>query len=373
MIASRTSSAEGSKVWLALGFLVLSAGLLLNGLRDRHPPPAGDAVRETEEAPAAIRASAPLGTLTTVATPAEKQAEPSTHAPVSTEPGSATTEAKIPADFIAAEIDKTGPGRRYMDRYNGQSGRLANGQDFENRHGLHDVRSPSAPVALHVSTRQLEPGGQARVVLLAGETTTRIERAVAYLRIGSDVEQRPMTVQPDGSFAFDFLAEPRFFSGSPVARPDSEPPVEVDVVVDATVSSAGERKDVRLASSVSLENSGARLVRGTERLEHTADGNMQLSIDVDVSRAADYFFYAELWSVAGRKSIAFGRKAIGQLTPGRQRVSLIFGGQVIRDTAIDGPYVVRNVEFMRVSTVPPHSAEPIAELMQSPSWRALDF
>jgi hypothetical protein len=93
-----------------------------------------------------------------------------------------------------------------------------------------------------------------------------------------------------------------------------------------------------------------------------------------VEEKGAYFVMAELWGGQdGITPIAFGRERLGDVPTGDRKTTLLFGGQVIRDSGVDGPYVVRNVTLSRVSTLPPHQAEPIASLPSTPPFRANDF
>jgi hypothetical protein len=145
------------------------------------------------------------------------------------------------------------------------------------------------------------------------------------------------------------------------------------VVVSARVRGRDGTRAAQVGTLVALQDGGASFRRGTETISLDGAGNALLSIDVEVRRAGPYHAYAELWSAAAGRSLAFGRKNLGRLEPGVHRIALLFGGQIVRDSGVDGPYAVRNLELLRVTRQRPHHAPPIAELMTTPAWRAADF
>ena len=51
----------------------------------------------------------------------------------------------------------------------------------------------------------------------------------------------------------------------------------------------------------------------------------------------------------------------------------MFGGNIIRDSGVDGPYVVRNVRVRQISEFPFAEAEPVAVLLTTPNWNASAF
>jgi hypothetical protein len=103
-------------------------------------------------------------------------------------------------------------------------------------------------------------------------------------------------------------------------------------------------------------------------------GDLVLSLTASVSRAGSYFVYAELWGGKdAAEPIAFARDRLPALGGGQQRLSLRFGGRILHDAGVDGPYVVRNVRLQQVDTHPAHEADPIAQLPVTPAWRADSF
>jgi hypothetical protein len=71
--------------------------------------------------------------------------------------------------------------------------------------------------------------------------------------------------------------------------------------------------------------------------------------------------------------VAQAQLRLGELEPGDYPLTLLFGGQVLRDSQIDGPYTVHNVRLNQVDSIPPQEATPITELEPTPDLRADEF
>lgn len=88
---------------------------------------------------------------------------------------------------------------------------------------------------------------------------------------------------------------------------------------------------------------------------------------------ADAFFF----SVQTMGTVGYGamypESRLERQEPGKQALSLLFGGSIINSSSVDGPYVVRNVRLKQVDTHPAHEADPIAQLPPTPSWEAGGF
>ena len=280
--------------------------------------------------------------------------------------------AAAPAPDRAEEPEESGPGAEFMRLYNGQSGRLTNGESFEVRHGPRRMSRTGVPVTVWSTRNELRPGDDTTLLVEAAAQDTRIEEATAELRIGDQVKRFPMSPAGERTFAVKILPD-MIPASTPDGDGDTAPPVVLDAVVDVKVQRLGQSTRARVATVVSLEDGGASYVRGSEEVRLTGDGSAALFIDVEVKRAGPYHAYAELWNVSGNTSLAFGRKNLGVLGPGRHRITLLFGGKIIRASGVDGPYAVRNLELLRVTRKRPHSAPPIAQLLITPPWRATEF
>ena len=71
--------------------------------------------------------------------------------------------------------------------------------------------------------------------------------------------------------------------------------------------------------------------------------------------------------------IGFAKAEAANLSAGRFDAALMFGGNIIRDSGVDGPYVVRNVRVRQISEFPFAEAEPVAVLLTTPNWNASAF
>ena len=99
-----------------------------------------------------------------------------------------------------------------------------------------------------------------------------------------------------------------------------------------------------------------------------------LDADVRVDRPGTYWAYAELWAGSpGARPIAFARRRFPHLEPGHHRISLLFGGAIIRNAQVDGPYVVRRLLLSQVDQHPPRPLGPATALPDGVIGRASDF
>jgi hypothetical protein len=97
------------------------------------------------------------------------------------------------------------------------------------------------------------------------------------------------------------------------------------------------------------------------------------SVSVTVERPGRYWAGGQLWGGdGGNTPIAFSQHPLGFLPAGVHRVELLFGGQIIRDGAIDGPYVIRNIHLNQVDSLPPQQAQVVSEAT-TPPFRASEF
>lgn len=270
--------------------------------------------------------------------------------------------------------DDPGPGAEHIARYQGRSGRL----------------SPSArPDGAEVTTRVSSTG--AAPILVAWVPSVRIQRGaevailaavvdeqgapvaaravVAVARRGQTaVVERPLVAAAAGA---DHALESRFPAPDVDAR-DPEPSA-FEYAVRAEGTFHGE-PFVRVATGAFFVHApGGKLDLASARTERQA-GDLALLLESRIERAGTYWAYAELWGgESGGTPIAFARDRFERVQQGLQRFSLHFGGQVIRDAAIDGPYVVRTVRFQQVDAFPPSEADPIRALPPTPAWKATDF
>jgi hypothetical protein len=105
-------------------------------------------------------------------------------------------------------------------------------------------------------------------------------------------------------------------------------------------------------------------------------GDLVLRAPIAVERAGTYYVYAELWGGAdgnGQQAIAFARDRLVGVAAGPRTIELRFGGAIIADAHVDGPYVVRNLRLQQVDTHPAHEADPVRALPATPAWPSSRF
>jgi hypothetical protein len=319
---------------------------------------ARSAGRETAPAPVPVPAAASAPTPAAAAPASDVPAGP----PDMTGAAPGGESALLPTELV-----DNGPGRKYMQRYGGQSGRLAQGMPPAERYAPKKMTFGRLPLLIWAADDTLDAGQATTITVEADEHVVITEATITFNgRHGT----RRATMQADGGrlARAEFVAPPADHGNTATDRP-----LTIDAVASVSYVEGGERKTAVVSTMLFLQKSGARLLAGTQRIERSAEGNAILSVDVEVEVPGQYHASAELWGAAGARSIAFSRKSLGNLPAGRHRVALLFGGAVIRDSGIDGPYDVRSLELSRVDTIPPHSARPLPEVLRTPDWRATDF
>lgn len=86
---------------------------------------------------------------------------------------------------------------------------------------------------------------------------------------------------------------------------------------------------------------------GALRDSVTAGGNLLIEAQVEVARAARYYFRASLYN--NPESPIGSSQYAAELAPGRHWVPLEFYGLMIRDRGQDGPYLVKQLSLARVA------------------------
>lgn len=155
-------------------------------------------------------------------------------------------------------------------------------------------------------------------------------------------------------------------------------PLAAPVAAEYSVTASGSYHDIEFIRSVVgsffIHEPGAEIVANSatvKRREHEAGTDLVLTVQIQVTRPGSYWTGAELW--AGDKPVAQAQLRLGTLEPGTYPISLLFGGEVLRDSHRDGPYTVRNVRLRQIDSVPPQEADPVAALPATPSYRADQF
>ncbi len=285
--------------------------------------------------------------------------------------------ASVPASALPPRPPTSaGPGPHLL-RYQGRSGQLPPGS--------------LARAAAVVETTSVEKQPELRVWLPSLRVTPAGTTVFARLRapgrplhdliveigtaagLQAPTRFAPMKTLRDGAepeFSFRFEAPRAVAGGSGVETP---PPAAIRYLVRAR----GRLEGVPFARSAGgqfyLHQPGGHLeMEGTEVARK--GGDLVVETTALIERPGSYWAYAELWGGSdGDRPIAFARERLVDLGAGHHPLTLRFGGLIVRDSGVDGPYVVRNLQFKQVDTHPPHEAEPQAALPVTPPWRSTDF
>jgi hypothetical protein len=159
----------------------------------------------------------------------------------------------------------------------------------------------------------------------------------------------------------------------PTPSVELAPPTALKFVVTATGRDGSTPFTRRVAGDFLVSDPGARLDEQSARVAQVG-GDLVLAIVVDVRRAGTYWAMAELFGGPdGDRPVAFARQRLPRLEPGRHRIELLFGGRIIRDGRVDGPYRVVNVRLAQPDTIPPHFAPFVRALPPTPPWKADQF
>lgn len=270
-----------------------------------------------------------------------------------------------------------GPGP-YVDLYQGRSGQLSPNARPDGTEVTTRLRSrgPAPQLVAWVPSVRVQQGRDAviRAALLDGEGHPVPADSVA-VRVtparepehAVDAVMNPAPASDGGQYEYRWAT-------AQVPRPTgNEPPFAVEYVVRAEGTFRGERFERVVAGAFHVHAAGGALDPATAHFARE-DGDLRLSARVNIQRAGNYWAYAELWGgEGGTRPIAMARDRFENLAPGEHTITLTFGGLIIRDSNIDGPYTVRNIRFVQADSVPPQEQDPIAQLPPTPAWRASEF
>ena len=372
------------KARLAVPAALLLAVALGFGLPRRAPPAAEQqaerARAEAWVAPAALPAQ-PLARASTPAEPLLSVAPPARHAgPGGDEMTQKPSPGERPIPDFKPEpgADDPGPGP-YVERYDGRSGRLSphatpGGGEVTTR-----VSSLGPAPVLTVWVPSIRVQAGAEVVLratLLDERGARVQAALVALVAAHGESpagpEQPLREVAGAEHQYELRFPARAGAGAAAGGAKVGPAV-FDYVVLARGTSVGEAFERTAVGTFLVHAAGGRIDAAAARFEKTGP-DLLLLVPARIEAPGTYWMYAELWGGAGGdRPIAFARDRFERLPPGARTLTLSFGGAVIRDSAIDGPYLVRNLRFQQVDAFPPQEAEPIAQLGPSAAFRAADF
>ena len=345
--ASTRAPAEGAPVASVAGAAPVYPARHTDPATARSDPPSG----------AADRASTAAAQRAPVSVKPPPRAE---HSPAAPPPGA----------------DDPGPGR-WIDRYDGRSGRLSPSARPEGADPTTRVESPGDPPTLVVWVPTIRVQAGREVVLhaaLLDESGAPVapQSIVASLarRGGPASAELPLVAAPPGSTHHFELR---------LRAPDADPgtadpaPAAFDYTVQARGTWQGEPYVRTAAAGFLVHSPGGGVDPATAHAERRG-GDLALLFDARVERPGTYWAWAELWGGAeGTEPIAFARERFERLGSGVRPLALVFGGAIIRDAGMDGPFIVRNLRWQRVDAFPPQEQDPIARLPPTAAFRAREF
>ncbi len=278
--------------------------------------------------------------------------------------------AATPAPPPSPGADDPGPGSA-IERYDGRSGRLSPNATPAGGEVTTRIRSTGgAPtLAVWVPTIRIQAGAEVAIhATLTDERGAPVAPAAivaAVLRRGEAPGAETPLAPADEGFVLRFKA--------PAPDAPAAAPVIFDYVVQARGQTLGEAFTRTATGSFLVHSSGGHLDPAGARVERRG-GNLVLEVPASIDRPGTYWMYAELWGGKGFASpIAFARDRFERLPAGDRPLSIFFGGAVVRDRGLDGPYLVRNLRFQQVDAFPPQEQEPIAQLLPTAAFRAGEF
>jgi hypothetical protein len=110
-----------------------------------------------------------------------------------------------------------------------------------------------------------------------------------------------------------------------------------------------ENDEIVGVTGFQYSNPDAQLTGGYR--DRLADGGLTVDAEVAVRNAGRFHVEATLYDRDGQRPIAWAQEA-RELAPGRHWMPLRFFGRVLRERAIDGPYVLRFVALSTVTQMP---------------------
>jgi hypothetical protein len=271
-----------------------------------------------------------------------------------------------------------------MKYYGGRSGRLSpNAEPRVSNEPIKNVSQGKGPkLIVWTAKLRVSQGQPATIRAIVADDSGQLVKpdsvsiAIAPGGQAKTADPQPMPAAPSGDESqFVYAYTPP--AGSPATAPNTggriAPPQEYEFIIRAAGSSQGASYERVAGGYFLVQDSGARLDPSKTAIDFVR-GNLELSVGVQVGRTGTYMASAELWAgTDGDKPVAFARQRLEGLPPGDQQVTLLFGGKVIHDAALDGPYVVRNVRLSQVDSIPPHDSDPIEALPKTRDYRAQDF
>jgi hypothetical protein len=282
---------------------------------------------------------------------------------------------QIPGPESDPGTSDPGPGEEFIEMYEGRSGRLSPQASIHGTRTSLPVRSRMAPPTVVTWTpSQIVSPGQTIVIhaLVRGRHSEDITPSTLEVTIVNGTDPTTGTAVPmvrgDQDYTYSYVAAAE---AHPIEQ--GGPPPIASFLVRATGTYEGESYSRSATGTFNVHAPGARL--DTDRAQTQQRGSdIVVTVPVMIDTPGAYFGLAELWGGPDAdRPVAFARDRQVYAQAGEETFTFLFGGAVIRASGVDGPYMVRNVRFMQVDSIPPHQQAPTEELLTTPSWQSSDF
>jgi hypothetical protein len=284
-----------------------------------------------------------------------------------------------PGPDLTVPAASTGPGRHFA-RYGGRSGQLPATMKLADRLPTARVDSAERNPTLQVwlpSLRVSARGTTIRARLLDDPATPAVISS-PLIAIAPDDDTPTtfvaMAAAPTGTASAPEY-EKSFVPPAPPATATVAPPRQFRYQVLVRGVRDGQAFERRAGGLFFVHDPRATLDPTATTVTRDA-GDLVVRAPLQIDRAGTYFVHAELWGGpdgAGQQAIAFARDRLVGVSPGPRTVELRFGGAIIADSHVDGPYVVRNLRLQQVDTHPAQEGDPVPALPPTPAWPARDF
>lgn len=237
-----------------------------------------------------------------------------------------------------------GPGRDFLERYGGRSGRLSAlatpAWATPVTPNWSDDPEPPRLVAWVPSVRVLAGSAMPiRVVLRdpSGPVTPARLEVILHPAGRAEPVQRlalapPTTPSDEVDFEAAFEADPSAWPATATGEP-----LALSWLVVAEGSYAGEPYERRAGGLLFVHEPGGTLRPETVRFARTREG-IELRVDATIETEGDYWAYADLWGgLEADAPIAFGQLRMEGLRPGPTTLRLLFGGAILAEAASTAP------------------------------------
>jgi hypothetical protein len=280
----------------------------------------------------------------------------------------------VPPDQIDPETYDPGPGEDFLERYQGRSGRLSPHASIHGTRGNPPSHSMmAAPTVYAWTDSPIAIPGEPMIIhaLVRGASNEDIVPATITCTVfrldPSDGSTEAMR-RGDGEWQYSYTPTT---DAHPVGSDGAPPEIRWFVRVTGTYDDQPYSRSA--VGAFRLHTPGGQI--DTQRAQAQRQrGDLVVTVPMHIDRAGMYYGYAELWGGPdGAMPVAFGSDRMQVPAPGDTTFTFLFGGAVISSSGVDGPYVVRNMRFMQVDSIPPHEQRPVERVLTTPGWSSGGF